>query len=187
MKYIDADQLKVEIERLKKHHRVREEYAYGWKNALNAISKFLDTIPEQPVEIHIDNPNIEKVDPSVKIETRTDRTGDIDGKAMLYVADKSYKIGFRDGKASKEQSVIKKSNALFDKCVENCDPAVMKEVSDNIDKMLGRQPASEELEEEIDRFENWMETYNQADYPTSYTIRDIARHFAEWGAEHAKR
>lgn len=35
----------------------------------------------------------------------------------------------------------KKSNALFDKCVENCDPAVMKEVSDNVDKMLGRQPA----------------------------------------------
>lgn len=34
----------------------------------------------------------------------------------------------------------KKSNALFDKCVENCDPAVMKEVSDNADKMLGRQP-----------------------------------------------
>jgi hypothetical protein len=25
-----------------------------------------------------------------------------------------------------------------------------------------------------------METYNQADYPTSYTTRDIARHFAEW-------
>ena len=26
-----------------------------------------------------------------------------------------------------------------------------------------------------------METYNQADYPTSFTTRDIARHFAEWG------
>jgi len=40
----------------------------------------------------------------------------------------------------KEQPVEKKSNALFDKCVENRDPAVMKEVSDNVDKMLGRQP-----------------------------------------------
>lgn len=38
----------------------------------------------------------------------------------------------------------------------------------------------EELEKEIDRFEDWMETYNQADYPTSFTTRDIARHFAEW-------
>lgn len=36
------------------------------------------------------------------------------------------------------------------------------------------------LEEEIDRFEDWMETYNQSDYPTSFTTRDIARHFAEW-------
>ena len=45
---------------------------------------------------------------------------------------------------------------------------------------------SEDLEEEIDRFENWMETYNQADYPTSYTTRDIARHFAELGAKHLK-
>ena len=41
----------------------------------------------------------------------------------------------------------------------------------------------EELEDEIDRFEDWMETYNQADYPTSFTTRDIARHFAQWGAE----
>lgn len=39
-----------------------------------------------------------------------------------------------------EQPVVKKSNALFDECVKNCDPAIMKEVSDNVDKMLGRQP-----------------------------------------------
>lgn len=45
----------------------------------------------------------------------------------------------------------------------------------------------DELEEEIDRFEDWMETYNQADYPTSFTTRDIARHFAKWGAEHLKK
>ena len=43
-----------------------------------------------------------------------------------------------------------------------------------------------DLEKEIDRFEDWMETYNQADYPTSFTTRDIARHFAQWGAEHLK-
>lgn len=50
------------------------------------------------------------------------------------------------------------------------------------------KPMNQEgLEEEIDRFEDWMETYNQADYPTSITTRDIARHFAEWGAEHLKR
>ena len=44
------------------------------------------------------------------------------------------------------------------------------------------KPINQEgLEEEIDRFEDWMETYNQSDYPTSFTIRDIARHFYDLG------
>lgn len=49
MKYIDADQIRAEIKRLDKHYLVRE-YDDGWNNALNAISKFLDTLSEQPVE-----------------------------------------------------------------------------------------------------------------------------------------
>lgn len=48
---------------------------------------------------------------------------------------------------------------------------------------LPEEPASEDLEEEIDRFEEWLNSYNQSDYPTSYTVRDIARHFAEWQRE----
>lgn len=49
------------------------------------------------------------------------------------------------------------------------------------DKSLGKEEhASEDLEEEIDRFEDWINNFNQSDYPTSYTVRDIARHFAEW-------
>lgn len=32
-----------------------------------------------------------------------------------------------------------KTNELFDKCVENCDPATMKEVSDNVDKVLQKE------------------------------------------------
>ena len=32
-----------------------------------------------------------------------------------------------------------KRNALFDKCVENCDPVVMKNVSDEIDEMLEKE------------------------------------------------
>ena len=77
-----------------------------------------------------------------------------------------------------EQSVIKKSNVLFDKCVENCDPTVMKEVSDNVDKML----ASERLEEEMD--EIWLEYCEDVDY---LTYASIARHFAEWGMNQAKK
>jgi len=43
------EQIRAEIERLDKHYLVRE-YDDGWNKALDAISKFLDTIPEQPVE-----------------------------------------------------------------------------------------------------------------------------------------
>ena len=32
-----------------------------------------------------------------------------------------------------------KRNALFDKCVENCDPEVMKEVSNKVNEMLGKE------------------------------------------------
>lgn len=86
-----------------------------------------------------------------------------------------------------EQPVIKKFNELFDRCVENCDPAVMKEVSDNVDKML----ASEGLEEEISTWipahisggDNgvWKDTKNAVTEWGGF----VARHFAEWGEENA--
>lgn len=37
-----------------------------------------------------------------------------------------------------------KRNALFDKCVENCDPKIMQRVSDEIDEMLGKEQKPEE-------------------------------------------
>ena len=36
-----------------------------------------------------------------------------------------------------------KRNTLFDKCVKNCDPEVMKEVSDNVDEMLRKEQKSD--------------------------------------------
>jgi len=38
----------------------------------------------------------------------------------------------------------------------------------------------DDLEKEIDRFEDWMDSYNQSDYPTCISTRQIAHHFAEW-------
>ena len=52
---------------------------------------------QKPVEIHIDNPNIQKFDPDVKVTTSDSSA---DGKELLYVSNKSYDIGFRDGVAS---------------------------------------------------------------------------------------
>lgn len=52
---------------------------------------------QKSVEIHIDNPNVQKSDPDVKITTSDSSA---DGKELLYVSNKSYKIGYRDGVAS---------------------------------------------------------------------------------------
>ena len=49
-----------------------------------------------------------------------------------------------------------------------------------------REQPEVDFEEEWEKFNGWMETYNQSDYPTSYTTKDIARYFAEWGANHLK-
>lgn len=100
-----------------------------------------------------------------------------------------------------EQPEVKKSNALFDECVKNCDPAVMKEVSDNIDKMLRRQhvstimtnemlmgeikpeqPVSEDLEEEKfnDAYSDYMEGKDDFIW-NGEQLYNIARHFYELG------
>lgn len=49
-----------------------------------------------------------------------------------------------------------KRNALFDKCVENCDPKVMKRVSDKIDAMLEKEKEQKPVEwsEEDERMRN---------------------------------
>lgn len=46
---------------------------------------------------------------------------------------------------------------------------------------------NEQLEDEIDRFEEWNNSFDQTDYPTSYRIRDIARHFYELGLNARKK
>ena len=38
-----------------------------------------------------------------------------------------------------------------------------------------------DFEEEWEKFEDWMESYDQSDYPTCYEPKQIARHFFELG------
>lgn len=58
-----------------------------------------------------------------------------------------YTLGFSDGVKSVEQKEphYTKRNALFDKCVENCDPAVMKKVSDEVDEILKTEQKPEPI------------------------------------------
>lgn len=83
-----------------------------------------------------------------EIEKRLKNTRDyMNGTGMKYKGPKYYKA---QGKESAYDAILNvidslqqeqpdehytKRNELFDKCVENCDPEVMKEVSDNVDKL----------------------------------------------------
>lgn len=60
------------------------------------ILRWADEHPKEqkPVEIKIDNPYIQKIDPNVKISISDSSA---DGEELLYVCNKSYKIGYRDG------------------------------------------------------------------------------------------
>lgn len=124
----NADQLTRDIFSKGPYDVLYDALNYPFLHCYNAIKEFGELCfqtgvksvkQEQPVEIHIDNPNIQKFDPNIKVEIHTDGTRDINGKAMLYVADKSYKIGFRDGKASKEQSMEGLEEAAKDRVTEN--------------------------------------------------------------------
>lgn len=49
-----------------------------------------------------------------------------------------------------------------------------------IDSLQQEQPEAD-FEEEWEKFEDWVESYNQSDYPTCYGPKQIARHFYELG------
>jgi hypothetical protein len=74
--------------------QIEDGNSVGWDRWIAYLEKQKD---QKPVEIHVDNPNIEKFDPDVKITTSDSSA---DGKELLYVCNKSYDIGFRDGVAS---------------------------------------------------------------------------------------
>ena len=63
-----------------------------------------------------------------------------------------------------------KSNELFDKCVANCDPATMKEVSDNVDKMLEQKPA------------DWSEEDGKKVPMWRYANENLRGSFLIWGS-----
>lgn len=73
-----------------------------------------------------------------------------------------------------EQTKYKVRNPIFDECVANVDADVREEVRRNI-----------ELEEEINRY---LEPIHTADiqFEPFTQMTKCARHFAKWGAEHAK-
>lgn len=81
-----------------------------------------------------------------------------------------------------------KRNALFDKCVENCDPEVMKTVSDEVYEMLEKEQVQPEVElEEFDKDVAKLWSRCAAEPNDSIaclhveTFSEVARHFFELG------
>lgn len=56
-----------------------------------------------------------------------------------------------------------KRNALFDKCVEDCDPEVMKEVSNKVDEMLGKEKKPNYCHHDVAET-GWTEDYRKGFY-----------------------
>ena len=89
---------KVDIDKLR-----RDIYQSGYNDGYQHGKE--DAQKEQkPVEIHIDNPNIQKFDPDVEVTTSDSSAS---GNELLYVSNKSYNIGYRDGKMAAQKPAEK--------------------------------------------------------------------------------
>lgn len=169
--------IRAEIERRYADYRAKmktDDFTYyeGMADALDLFEQFIDSLSEQPKLKPMNIPSagsgaMGTTPPSYKLDVKPDQPVEETPEPYTGIYDEAY-LQEKIAKATKswegvdvdkmlaecrgyEQPVIKKSNALFDKCVKNCDPAVMKEVSDNVDKMLGRQPV-EDLEEAAEKY-----------------------------------
>ena len=74
---------------------------------------------------------------------------DSDPYLYQYLVGKFHAFGKVAGILKKQKEPhFTKRNALFDKCVENCDPEIMKRVSDEVDEMLEKEQKPAEWNEE---------------------------------------
>jgi len=196
-KYIDADRLQTVIKNLEEEARkirVAKEStmnerigADGQVRLCQKLQLLIEHLQQEqpklkPMDIPSAGGGMSKTPPSYKLDVKKDWHEENASHGAFALTQNEIDFYYK-----KEQPVVKKSNALFDKCVENCDPAVMKEVFDNVDKMLGRQPV-EGLEKELDKwrhqhFDGARDGHFSGEYLERESQIDLARHFAEWGAE----
>ena len=165
MALIDKETIRAEIERrtYNAHEmpdsRPDKQFYEGKDVAYGEILAFLDTIPEQPKLKPMNIPS---------------------GGGAMGTTPPSYKLDVKP----------RITNKLFEECLANVDPAIRKEVSDKIDKILGRQPVEGLMEEIEKRYEQakwgYVDGFGATVMDKGQFIR-IARHFAEWGAEHLKK
>lgn len=86
--------IRTEIERQKKHYLEREEYDFGWDEALNEIASFIDSLPEEKPSKSLE----EELNKWRHIHFDGERDGDFSGewlmrKTQLKFAQHFYELG----------------------------------------------------------------------------------------------
>lgn len=158
MALIDKDQIRAEIERLDKHYLFRE-YDNGWNNALDAISKFLDTLQEMENPIYELNQFL--------INWVRDGQTDAEKDARWEAYRRFFDIH--------DEAMMQEPNAADKNAVKEIVKTTRKEVTRQVKEMVKKQPDG--LEEEL---ENYAKLYPLEDAGSYRNLITLARHFAEW-------
>ena len=111
---------------------------------------------QKPAELHIDNPNIQKFDPDIKLTTSDSSAC---GDELLYVSNKSYNIGYRDGKREAEQKTAEWSKN---------DTAFLNDITDFFENKTVR------LQHDLDMYAHWLKNLPE---------RFVPQPKPEWSAE----
>lgn len=134
------------------------DYEKAYKDALERAKMILCNIPEGSASVR----DIETIFPELR-ESEDERIRKEIIHYILYkangVSEKQEHEWIAYLEKQKEPHYTKR-NALFDKCVENCDPATMKRVSEEVDAMLEKEQKPAEVDESTKRLnENWMKQH----------------------------
>lgn len=203
MALIDKETIRTEIERLRDEYTdIAIDSHYGTVNAnhvvadLEQLLSFLDTIPEQPVSDHHEI-EVEFRGEKVTISREFYRDGERNystseqddnaiWSALRAWCEKKGITPFELYPKQSEQPVEGLDVTDFCKPI---DPDIAQCVADHFWEMIGEESTNkkpvEGLEEEYVRFAG-TDHHKYQDLIGNGGI-DLARHFAEWGAEHLKR
>ena len=129
---------------------------------------------QKPVEIHIENPNIQKFDPDIKLTTSDSSAS---GDELLYVSNKSYNIGYRDGKMEAKQKPAEWSKN---------DTAFLNDITDFFENKTVR------LQHDLDMYAHWLKNLPERFVPQSkpeWSAEDECRRegIIQWLREYQKK
>lgn len=159
MALIDKETIRAEIERrLSLIYLLEGDFTDGSRDAYEGLLSWLETHPEQP-------------DSEEKFRNLLDAMGD---------------CGFSQDNILLLKSIWEDAYSADKKAVKEIVKTVHKEVTRQVKEMVGRQPV-EGLNEEIRKYLLDHNIINHSEEGWKRYAEQVARHFAEWGAENLKK